>query len=352
MLDFLNNAAELGFKRDAHGSIRVQQGEPIGTRAWRGIAAPLLAPRSMRSAAGIAHFDVGPAWFWPGQQRMARLAQNLHLGIFEQYAAGTLVFEDQFGDVRRDLDFSTMAGALRIDGALAALIAPLAACLSPDHVKLNSAVTSITLKGRGVYVDFVGGTISAERVYLAVPPRIAAHAISFTPNLSPDQMQALQAIPTWMAAHAKVVAVYETAFWRQMGLSGDAMSHRGPLVEIHDASPADGRLAALFGFVGVPAHMRAQPDFDLETLSVAQIAALFGPQGANPVHVFIEDWAHQAFTATPADATAPTVHPVYGTPHALSNIWVGKIRLASSEMAHQFGGLLEGALEAAGMALP
>ena len=66
--------------------------------------------RSMSSAAGIAHFDVGPAWFWPGQQRMARLAQNLHLGIFEQYAAGTLVFEDQFGDVRRDLDFSTMAG--------------------------------------------------------------------------------------------------------------------------------------------------------------------------------------------------------------------------------------------------
>ena len=61
-----------------------------------------------------------------------------------------------------------------------------------------------------------------------MPPRIAAHAISFTPNLLPDQMQALQAIPTWMAAHAKVVAVYETAFWRQMGLSGDAMSHTRP----------------------------------------------------------------------------------------------------------------------------
>ena len=73
---------------------------------------------------------------------------------------------------------------------------------------------------------------------------------------------------------------------------------------------------------------------------------------ANPVHVSIEDWAHQVFTATPADATAPTVHPVYGTPRALSNIWDGKIRLASSEMAHQFGGLLEGALEAAGMVLP
>jgi len=308
--------------------------------------------RSVSSAAGIAHFDVGPAWFWPGQQRMARLAQNLHLGIFEQYAAGTLVFEDQFGDVRRDLDFATMAGALRIDGGLATLIAALAVCLGPDHIKLNSAVTSITLKGRVVDVDFVGGRISAERVYLAVPPRIAAHAISFAPDFSPDQMQAMQAIPTWMAAHAKVVAVYETAFWRQMGLSGDAMSHRGPLVEIHDASPADGRLGALFGFVGVPAHVRAQPDFDLETLSVAQIATLFGPQGANPVHVFIEDWAHQAFTATPADATAPTVHPAYGTPHALTNIWDGRIRLASSEMAHEFGGLLEGALEAATMALP
>ncbi len=38
-----------------------------------------------------------------------------------------------------------------------------------------------------------------------------------------------------MAGHAKVVALYERPFWREQGLSGDAISHCGTLAEIHDA---------------------------------------------------------------------------------------------------------------------
>ncbi|MEM1154111.1 MAG: hypothetical protein AAGI44_08210 [Pseudomonadota bacterium] len=50
----------------------------------------------------------------------------------------------------------------------------------------------------------------------------------------------LGGVPTWMAGQAKVVAVYESPFWRDSGFSGDAMSRKGPLIEIHDASPASG----------------------------------------------------------------------------------------------------------------
>ncbi|EDT04545.1 hypothetical protein BamIOP4010DRAFT_1927 [Burkholderia ambifaria IOP40-10] len=58
-----------------------------------------------------------------------------------------------------------------------------------------------------------------------------------------------------MAPHAKYIAIYDTPFWRDQGLSGEARSARGPFGEIHDASMPGG-CAALFGFFGVPAQVR------------------------------------------------------------------------------------------------
>lgn len=63
--------------------------------------------------------------------------------------------------------------------------------------------------------------------------------------------------PTWMAGHAKVVAIYERPFWRDSGLSGFVSSRVGPLQEIHDASPEAGS-GALFGFLGIPVEVRQQ----------------------------------------------------------------------------------------------
>lgn len=57
--------------------------------------------------------------------------------------------------------------------------------------------------------------------------------------------------PTWMAPHAKYIALYDHPFWREAGLSGMAQSHVGPMAEIHDASDSNGS-AALFEFIGLP----------------------------------------------------------------------------------------------------
>jgi monoamine oxidase len=40
-------------------------------------------------------------------------------------------------------------------------------------------------------------------------------------------------------------------------------------------------------------------------------------------------------------------HPEYGLPDAMKGIWSGKLLFAGTEVAGQFGGYLEGALEAA-----
>ena len=55
---------------------------------------------------------------------------------------------------------------------------------------------------------------------------------------------------------------------------------------------------------------------------------------------------------TTAHLCQSTARPMlFGSP-PMTNIWDGKIRLVPSKMAYEFGGLLERALEAAGMALP
>ena len=187
-------------------------------------------------------------------------------------------------------------------------------------------------------------------IALALPPRLAAQSIEFQPALEKSAMDAMRAIPTWMASHAKVVAIYENPFWRNAGFSGDGVSQRGPLMEIHDASPAAGTTGALFGFTGVPASVRQTGEHDIARLAVEQLVAMYGSDAANPVGILVQDWAREEFTATFDDENAPPQqHPEYGTPPSLAHLWNGKLRLASTEMAPIYGGYLEGALEAAEM---
>ena len=303
-------------------------------------------------------YDMGPAWFWPGQPRVERLIGSLGLRPFEQYAHGTLVFEDEVGRVRRDLTFAPMAGSLRVSGGFSALIDALVDTVPPEDRTLNCCVTQVSMRGAGQQVDVrcVDGSgderiTRCNRVILAIPPRLAAERIVYSPELPPSALNAMRGIYTWMAGHGKAMAVYDTPFWRKMGLSGDAMSHRGPLGEIHDASPIADECGegALFGFFAVPASMRRrmQADGTLEHAVRDQLVRLFGPDAAHPTALHIKDWAADSFTATVEDAAPPPGHPAYGMPPELHPLWDGALVLSSSEVAREYGGFLEGALEAA-----
>ena len=120
------------------------------------------------------------------------------------------------------------------------------------------------------------------------------------------------------------------------------------MVEIHDASPEDAPLGALFGFVGIPATVRSEAGPDaMKEACIAQLAQLFGSQAAHPIAMTLEDWSAADFTATPSDATAPAGHPHYRKPPILEGLWNGKLDFAVTELAPDNGGLIEGALAAA-----
>ncbi|MEO9781262.1 MAG: FAD-dependent oxidoreductase [Sedimentitalea sp.] len=297
-----------------------------------------------------ATYDMGPAWFWPGQQRIAKLISDLGLRRFAQYSRGDLMFENTQGQTQRGQGFSSMQGSYRLEGGLIRLIECLSESVPASHLRLSCAITALTKQGDTVTAQLHGGrTITAGRAVLALPPRLAAQ-ITYAPALPNTSMEAMHQTATWMAGHAKAVAIYDRPFWREVGLSGNAMSRLGPLAEIHDASPAQGGPYALFGFLGVPPQAR-NDEHALRQHILSQLTRLFGSQAATPLSLSIKDWAIDPFTANAQDQQPLYAHPDYGLPATLCGLWDGKLIFGGTEVAQQFGGYLEGALEAAENAL-
>jgi monoamine oxidase len=296
-----------------------------------------------------ASFDLGPAWFWPGQPLMRAAIERFGLNIFEQYSLGDAAVENRSGAITRGGGFASMQGSYRIDGGVGRLISAFAASLPASRIKLNAGVSSIENETSGVLITSEDGdtyaSIRAKRVILTAPPRVVEATMRFTPQLPARVRQVLRSIPTWMAGQAKVLAVYDRPYWREAGLSGDAISQRGPLVEIHDACAAAGP-AALFGFVGFPPEARKHNHDLIMEMAKHQLAKIFGNELLEPRALIFQDWSHDAFTSTSQDHGPNFSHPTYGrvSPRGL---WGDRLQFAGTETATQFGGYLEGALQSA-----
>ena len=299
--------------------------------------------RMLSLPVGQGAYDMGPAWFWEGQPRIASLIQRFSLTAFEQYSKGALNFEDQNGTVQRGRGFSSMEGSYRIKGGLDAMVQALLTALPKNSVTIGSTVTKVIQNSDEIEANANGQTYTAKYVIFALPPRVVGATIQFEPKLPSNVLTSLANVPTWMAGQAKAIAVYDSPFWREDGLSGDASSRFGPMVEMHDASPAMGGPFAIFGFIGVPPEGRKNEDA-LRIALKQQLGRLFGPKATNPRELLVKDWAFDPFTSTADDLKPLYAHPTY---RPLPPVWDGKILFSGTEVAPQFGGYLEGALEAA-----
>ena len=305
-----------------------------------------LGGRILSQRCGDGSFDLGPAWFWPGQPRMARLVRQLDLEWFEQYSTGALIYEDERGQIRQKVDHASTSGSYRLKGGMAALTDALAARLPEGVVYSSTRITALERTDHGVVATTQSQQrIEARRCVIAMPPRLAA-GLAYDPPLSHETVSAMRQMPTWMAGQAKAVALFEAPFWRANGLSGDVMSRRGPMVEIHDASPAIGGPYALFGFIGVPPQVRMD-ERTLRGQVRAQLSRLFGPRAVGPKALYIKDWAFDRFTSTELDLQPTYTHPRYGLQQVMRHVWRDRIIFGGTETAPQFGGYLEGALESA-----
>jgi monoamine oxidase len=316
-----------------------------------------ILSHSITSTSGDSAFavDLGPTWLWPGHQpRITALAARLGLELFRQWDSGHSLYQiDPDAAPLMFIDPETPdTAAWRIKGGCRQLTDGLLQRLPDSVLHLQHRLLKLTDRESYVELEFAtenGQTIcQARQVVLAVPPRLLADSVVFEPALAQKFVRVMQDTPTWMAGHAKAMLVYQTAFWRSLGYSGNALlPYPGAvLAEVHDACSEQDGAAALFGFFGLSAVTRERYRDNLEALIVQQMTGLFGAAAADPLQIIVQDWSLEMFTSTQHDHAPLTGHPVYGQRSLCLDHWQDKLYFCGTETAPEAGGYLEGALEA------
>ena len=275
--------------------------------------------------------DMGPSWVWPHQTHLLSLTQKLGLTLFRQYTKGDALYDTQ-GRVER-FNAPATAPSFRLHGSLTQLIEALHQNLKNVDIQYSEAVESIEVGSNSVEIQTAKRSYESDFVVLTLPPRLAAN-VDFTPKLPLRLEEQMRQTQTWMGNSAKCVIEFESAFWREQGLSGFAFSHLGPLGEIHDASTAD--KPALFGFVNLNADMQ---NFERDVR--AQMKRLFAIEDEEILKIYLVDWKKEIFSAAVEDATARSGHPNYGID---TSSYSPRVYFSATEFSHEEGGYIEGAL--------
>jgi len=301
-----------------------------------------------------SNIDLGPAWCWPQlQPRLNNLTQTLNIKMFPQFTRGDMLYETSDNKIQRHASQSSHSQSYRIVGGCMSLIHTLASELDETSIHTNTEVLSINQTSLKVTArrDNKEITYSADKIIIALPLRVLEQNIEFKPPVKDNISQPWQDTPTWMAGHCKIIFIYETAFWRKDGLSGEVFSQHGPMSEIYDGSPETEEHFALTAFIGLNAQQRKQLNSEqLIDACKAQLGRLFGPASLNIIDIQLMDWSTEPFTASEIDTRSVAHHPQYSAT-ASRTLGDGNIVLAGTETAIDHGGYLEGALESTELAL-
>jgi monoamine oxidase len=297
-------------------------------------------------------FDLGPSWFWPELHRdMAATVAELGLATFPQYDQGDVLVERAPNAPPQRLSgFWQEPRSMRFAGGVGALVQALADSLLKGTIWLGARTTRIALSDGGVTLSIAGAegsvhSLIADQVIIALPPRLIEATIAFAPDIGSGTRRRWRETATWMAPHAKFVAVYDRPFWREAGLSGMAQSMVGPLGEIHDATTFSG-VAALFGFVGVAADQRAAAgEAAMKRACLDQLGRLFGEPARKARATLLLDWTADPLTATDRDRSGGP-HPLPQHGSWVAGPWQNHLCLAGSETSASAPGYLAGALDA------
>jgi monoamine oxidase len=300
--------------------------------------------RLLSHISSAGRFDLGATWYWPGETRVAALIDELQIPTHAQHLAGDAMYHVPGRAQRIDGNPIDVVSGRFSDGA-SSLAERLADRLG-DTVSLRTTVHEIDHSGSELRVRHTHGSLSARHVVLALPPPLAVHNIDFQPPLPVDLHELALVTPVWMATVTKAVVVYGKAFWRQDGLAGAAISHAGPLRELHDMSGVNGDPAALFGF----APLGPGPPTPTEHDIVSQLVEILGPEAAAPLEVIIKDWRLDRH-AVPPGARPLTPMETYAHPRYQEPAGDGRIHWASTETAPDAPGHIEGAIAAAARAV-
>jgi monoamine oxidase len=231
----------------------------------------------------------------------------------------------------------------RVDGGTELLASRLAERVG--NVRLSSPVQSIAAPseaGSPYVVTVADGTeVLGEHVIVAMSPPMA-DLITYDPPL-PAARKALSE-QVKMGILGKAIGIYETPFWREDGLTGQAVSDAGLGRVTYDSSPRDPTHGAVMAFLEAD-NLREYLDATDEEIS-AQVQSdfvnYFGEQAANATEWVVFVWNREEYSrGGPTAVAGPGIYTQYGP--ALKQ-QVGNLHFAGTESSDYWVGYMDGAL--------
>ncbi|SHN39096.1 flavin monoamine oxidase family protein [Cryptosporangium aurantiacum] len=326
LLDFAQ--AEARFEHlartvDTEAPWRTRDAERLDTQTLAG-----WIRRTLRTANGRRLFALAARVLWACEPSELSL---LH-ALFYARSAGSLraVMATENG-AQQDL---LVGGAHQLAAGLADQLG--------ERVRLAMPIRRIVQQDDEVRVVAESGqSVRAARVVVAIPPTLAGR-IDYDPPLPPGRDGLTQRLA--MGSTIKCMIVYPEPFWRATGLSGHALSLRGPLAAVADSSPPPARRGVLVSVLeaGVARRLGTNTVSERRALVLDELTRLFGPQAGNPSAYLERDWSAEPFTRGAYSALFPTgAWTQYGPALRAP---VGRIHWAGSETATRWYGYIDGAI--------
>jgi monoamine oxidase len=213
-------------------------------------------------------------------------------------------------------------------------------------LRLGRPVRRIAHEADSVVVEAGDGedriAVRARRAVVAVPPTLAGR-IAYDPPLPGLRDQLTQRMP--QGTVVKTMAVYETPFWREEGLSGQAIAEAGPARVVFDNSPPDGSPGVLLGFLEgrIARRLGAGPASERREAILAGHARLFGERARRPERFIERVWAEEEWTRGCYGCLMTTGGwTEYG--RALREP-IGTLHWAGAETATEWNGYMDGAVQ-------
>ena len=258
--------------------------------------------------------------------------------LFYTAAAGN---ESTPGDFNRLLNTAGGAQEQRLVGGAQALANRIAEELGARRVLLGTPVRRIVHGRDRVTVHSDKVTVVAHRAIVAMAPAITAR-IEHDPPVPGLRDQLTQRFP--MGNVIKCHAVYGRPFWRDEGLTGQAVGDADPVRITFDNSPPDGARGILLGFIeGEEARRWAERSpGDRRRAVLESFATYFGDRARTPTSYHEQDWSGEAWTRGCYTGFAPPgVLLDYGEQLRRP---AGRVHWAGTETATIWNGYMEGAV--------
>lgn len=284
--------------------------------------------------------EMGATWFHQEHRHFLHLLSELDIPFYEQFMQGNAFFQAHAGIPAESFVMPDQTPSYRIVGGTFELIRKLESRLDQDDILLDQTVREIDFSQDEIRVE-AKGSFKAQKVILALPPKLWQEKIRFSPELPGAVAQLASETQTWMEESIKVGVIYDQPFWRKNHNSGTLFSNVGPMTELYDHCNQEVSTFALCGFLH--SQYRSLSHAERQQRVIQQLVSSFGKEATEFLDYVELDWSAEAHTS---GSSSRPLFPHQNNGHEIyqNSLFDDRLLFAGTEASPLHGGYMEGAV--------